>query len=120
MAVFMWEHLSAYGVCLAPAFDGWAGFEVDTSCTFPQDVLEAIPLIGSGARDGGARVGTKSEAGVALCPVAITDLLGVRSAFKLPEKKLALSPLSGFFPLFHAPRPLLQWHGVLKQVWSVH
>ena len=51
---------------------------------------------------------------------AITDLLGVRSAFKLPEKKLALSPLSGFFPLFHAPRPLLQWHGVLKQVWSVH
>ena len=98
MAVFMWEHLSAYGVCLAPAFDGWAGFEVDTSCTFPQDVLEAIPLIGSGARDGGARVGTKSEAGVALCPVAITDLLGVRSAFKVPGKKLALSPLNGFHP----------------------
>ena len=93
---------------------------MDASYTFPRDVLEAIPLIGSGTRDGGARVGTKSEAGLPLCPVAITDLLGVRSAFKLPEKKLALSPLSGFFPLFHAPRPLLQWHGVLKQVWSVH
>ena len=65
---------------------------MDASYTFPRDVLEAIPLIGSGARDGGARLGTRSEAGLPLCPVAITALLEVRSAFKLPGKKLALSP----------------------------
>ena len=71
---------------------------MDASYTFPRGVLEAFPLIGSGARDGGARLGTRSEAGLPLCPVAITALLEVRSAFKLPGKKLALSPLSGFLP----------------------
>lgn len=70
---------------------------MDVSYIFLQNVLEAIPLIGSGARDGGPRVGTRSEAELPLCAVAITTLLGVRSAFKLPGKKLALSPLSGLF-----------------------
>ena len=64
----------AASLCVPSAFGGRAGFGVEASHVFPQDVLVAVSLVGSGARDGGARAGTRCEVGLPLCSVARTTL----------------------------------------------
>ena len=59
-------------LCLPSAFGGRAGFDVDTSCIFPQGVLTTVTLVGGVAGDGGARACARCEAGLPLCSVAVT------------------------------------------------
>ena len=44
-------------------FGGRAGFDMNSSQIFPQDVLAAITLVGGGAGEGGARAGARCGAG---------------------------------------------------------
>lgn len=61
--------------------------EVSKRHVFPQGVLVAITLLGSGAGDGGARARTRCESGLLLCLVADTILLGTRSGPKVLKQK---------------------------------
>ena len=71
--------LSLYSLHLLSGFGVRAGFDMNTSHMFPQVMLAAINLVGSGARDGGARASARCELGLLLWSVAVTDLLRVRS-----------------------------------------
>ena len=53
-------------VCVLRVFGGRAGFGVNTSHIFPQDVLAAITLVGGGAGEGVARAGSRCEVGLPL------------------------------------------------------
>ena len=81
----MWEW--PYTDCVPSAFGGRAGFDVDISHVFPQCVLAAITLVGSGVGDGEARTGTGCEAGLPLFTVAVTTLSGTGSDLNLLEQK---------------------------------
>ena len=60
-----------------PSLFGWkARFDVDASHVFPQVMPAPITLVGGGAGDRVARVGTDFGAGLPLCSVAVTILLG--------------------------------------------
>ena len=80
---------------------------MDASCIFPQGVLAAVTLVGGGAGDGGAGASAGYEAGIPLCLVSITALLGVGLTptcwSRSPE--LALFLLCVLFPL-PTPGPL--------------
>ena len=58
-------------------FGGRGGSDVNTSHVFPQGILVAISLIGSGEGDEGARVGAIYETRLPFCSVGITVLLSV-------------------------------------------
>ena len=79
----MWGY--PYTHCVPSAFSGRAGCK---SC-LPQVVLTTRTLVGGGPGAGGARagIGFISEAGLPLCSVAITSLLGAGSDPKLLEQK---------------------------------
>lgn len=70
------------------AFHGRSGFDVDASHVFPQDLLAAITLVGSGTYDEGPRACKECEAGLPLCLVAISTFSGVEvgSAPKLVKQ----------------------------------
>ena len=76
------------GLCrlhLPSPFGGSAGFDTDTCHIFPQGVVTTLTLLGAVAGDGGARAGSRCEAGLPLCSVAITALSWVGSTPKLLE-----------------------------------
>ena len=50
----MWEH-SLHSLCVPSAFGGKAGFDMNTSRAFPQDMPAAITLLGGGTGYGRAR-----------------------------------------------------------------
>ena len=58
------------------ALVGRFGFDVNTSQVFLHGVLAAITMVGGGAGDGGAMAGARCEAGLPLCSVSFTTLLG--------------------------------------------
>lgn len=68
-------------------FDRKAGFDVDSSCVFPQGVLVALTLVKCGVGARMAKAGTGCEAGFLLCLVVIIDLSGMGSDPELLEKK---------------------------------
>ena len=65
-----------YRLHVPNAFGERAGFDVDPSHVFPQGVLAAITLVGSGTRDGSARAGALCKVRRPLCSGYHT-LLGV-------------------------------------------
>ena len=86
------EGLSSVGAFLhslhvPSSFDGRAGSDMSTSHIFPQGVLAASILVGGGAGEGGAEARARCEAGLLLCSVAITALLGAGSDPKLLEQR---------------------------------
>ena len=89
------------------AFGGTARFDMNRSHIFPQCVLAAITLVGGGAGDGGSRDRAKCEAGIPLCSVAITTLLGAGVNPKLiqvlqeadPKMRLTARILLGEMPV---------------------
>ena len=81
----MWEHPCVDCVYHCLGWESW--IEVKPSHIFPQGFLAAIPLVGGGVVDIGARTGAVCEVGLPLCSVAVTALLGVRSDLKLLEQK---------------------------------
>ena len=70
------------------AFGGRAGFDVDASHVFPQNVLAAITLVSGGAGD---RAGLGCEARILLWSVAITALPGTGSDPMLLQQKTCVS-----------------------------
>ena len=81
---------------------------MNRSHIFPQCVLAAITLVGGGAGDGGSRDRAKCEAGIPLCSVAITTLLGAGVNPKLiqvlqeadPKMRLTARILLGEMPVW--------------------
>ena len=71
---------------MSSGFGGRVVFDMNTSPVFPQDVLAAITLVRSGAENRRARARVGCEAGLSLCLVAVTALLGVGSGPKLLEQ----------------------------------
>lgn len=75
-----------------------AGFDVNKSRIFPQSVLVAIVLVGSGAGDGGAEVRARYELELLLCPEAITAYWVWDQVFRVEtlrvRSELVLFPLS--------------------------
>lgn len=63
---------------MSSAFGEKAGFNVDVIHFFPQGVLSAITLVGRVTRDRVVRDGVWCEAGLLLCPVALTALFKAR------------------------------------------
>lgn len=76
--VFLYESVLIQ-TASAQCFSGKAGFDMDTSHVFPQSVLAAVTLIGSGVRDWEARADIRYEAGLPFSSVAIAVLFGVGS-----------------------------------------
>ena len=68
--------VSLYTLQVPSAFGGRARFDVNRSHLFTQGVLAAINLVGGRVGDGGGRAIARCEAGLPLCSVAITALLG--------------------------------------------
>ena len=66
-------------------WENWIGY--DASHVFPQGVLAAITLIGSGSGDKQVRASTGYKAELSLCSGAITTLLRVGSDPKLLQEK---------------------------------
>ena len=77
-------------MCVTSAFGERAGFDVDVSHIFPQDVLVIITLVGSVAYNRGARTCTGCEAGLPLCSVAITTLSGSSGNSASPSAMISL------------------------------
>lgn len=84
--VFLCESIFIQTVC-AQCFCGIDGFDMDASHIFPQDMLPAVTLAVYGPGDGKARADSGGEAGLTLCSVAITSLLGEGSDPKFLEQK---------------------------------
>ena len=69
-------------------FGGRAGFDVNDSPLFPQEVLVVITLVWEGGcKGGGNKVGAQYEAGLLLCSMSITSLLGAVSFPKWLKQK---------------------------------
>ena len=85
--VCAYVRVSLYRLHVPSAFGGRAGFDVDASNIFLQDVLASVTLVGGGTAHRGAKAEAGCEARLPLCSVAITALLWVGSDPELVEQK---------------------------------